>query len=291
MPIQIYRKQEAPGDSLANAILQGTQGFIQGRKMKQENADMAISNAYKQAQVRELERKSGAYGKPLPEGFVMTPDGEVRQDPGYFNLEKEKQKASLKAEADAQAFENMRKLAGGGSDQFAPGTTYSKGGFSIPLNPKLTEVELNTLGAQDTYEEPLARVQELVKGGVLGDGGNVWKNLQRTGAQMAAESNNPLLTSMSPKLQELQSKLAKTRELMFERGGKALTPTEQSIVGQAFVLKGKSNERILQDIAAADEIIDSKARYILGGANAARKGTLPRNPNSGSGKYEVVAVE
>ena len=60
---------------------------------------------------------------------------------------------------------------------------------------------------------------------------------------------------------------------MFERGGTALTPTETKILGSAFILHGKTDERILADIDLADKIVEARARLSLGGSNAAM------NPN------------
>lgn len=272
MPVQIYKKRN-PNNAIGDAILAGTQGFVQGRQMREQTEDRSIANQYKQAQIGELNRKASAYGKALPEGFVMTPDGEIRQDPGYFNVSKEREKAAIKAEEDARAmamFNGMGSGQGGGTPGGTAGvpvgTTMRLGRYNIPLNPKLTDAEQQNLGAQETYREPLDTSISLIKSGVLN---SKLGDMGRTYRQGAASSNIPLTTYYDPQLQRLQSKLNKAKELMFERGGKALTPTEQAIVGQAFKLTGKNDEQILEDIASADNLIETESRLALGGANAA----------------------
>lgn len=88
MPIQIYRRQNNPDNAIGDAILAGTQGFVQGRKMKQDSEDRGIANAYRQAQIDELKRKSQiasqavttdpASGQPL---FVPSPNGNYVTNP------------------------------------------------------------------------------------------------------------------------------------------------------------------------------------------------------------------
>lgn len=81
MPIQIYRRQNNPNDSIAQAIIAGTNGFVQGRQMRQQSEDQAISNAYRQAQIQELQRKSEALSAPAPSGYVRDPySGQLKED-------------------------------------------------------------------------------------------------------------------------------------------------------------------------------------------------------------------
>ena len=56
MPINvIQRNRPRQDEALAQAITQGTQGFIQGRKMRMDREEQTLANAYKQAQIAELE--------------------------------------------------------------------------------------------------------------------------------------------------------------------------------------------------------------------------------------------
>ena len=68
MPIQIYRRQNQD-DELAQAIMAGTQGFVQGRQMKQQNEEKSIANALMAAKIQELQRKTQALSEPTPEGY------------------------------------------------------------------------------------------------------------------------------------------------------------------------------------------------------------------------------
>ena len=304
MPVNIYRReryQDPNEETIANAILAGTQGFVQGRQIKRQGQEDTLANAYRKAQIEELQRKSQAHVGGTPSGFVQDPvSGRLLKDPNFYNEDLTKRKAATKAQAEMEAVRGLMgqfqpQLGGqGGATQFPPGTTLKAGPLTIPVNPKLTESEQSVIGAQETYPQEIETVKELVKKGTLSGkkgllGSGLFPNVDRTVRQGAAQSKDPLLTYYDRDLQRLQSKLAKTKELMFERGGKALTPTEEGIVGQAFILKGKSDEQILEDIEAADQIIESKARLALGGAAAAQQGSL--TPNLGSNDLSALSDE
>lgn len=49
------------------------------------------------------------FGNPLPEGFVRV-GGKVMKDPSYFNEDQYRTKSKIKAEEEAVAFDNIRKL-------------------------------------------------------------------------------------------------------------------------------------------------------------------------------------
>ena len=73
MGIQIIKRQN-PLNSLA-------EGFMQGRKMRRENEDATLANAYKLAQIEELNRKSQALGQQAPAGYVRDPySGDLKED-------------------------------------------------------------------------------------------------------------------------------------------------------------------------------------------------------------------
>lgn len=67
MPIQIIQRRNPIGD----AITMGTQGFLQGRQLRQQNEELSLARAYKQAQIAELERRTRALDAPI-------------DDPNYF---------------------------------------------------------------------------------------------------------------------------------------------------------------------------------------------------------------
>lgn len=170
-----------------------------------------------------------------------------------------------------QDIETVKQQFGG---KVPPGTKLNVGGVSAPLNRELTEGESKSVAASRVYPQVKNKVQELIRGGVLNSKNGLFNtgsfpNADRTVRQISAQQKSPLTTAYDPDLQMLQSKMAKLKELMFERGGTALTPTEESILGSAFVLEGKSDEQILEDISLADTLVEEKAKLALGGANAA----------------------
>lgn len=144
----------------------------------------------------------------------------------------------------------------------------------VNLNPKLDDAEKSVMAANKVYPDIKRDAISLIKKGVFNSrkgllGSEMFPDADRTVRQMASQQKSPLATFYDKDLQRVQSKLAKLKELMFERGGKALTPTEESIVGRAFIVEGKSDEQIIEDIMDADAIIEEKARLTLGGMNAA----------------------
>lgn len=66
----IYRRQQKQ-NPIGDAILAGTQGFVQGQQIRQNREDRSIANQYRQAQIAELERKTAALDTPI-------------EDPNYF---------------------------------------------------------------------------------------------------------------------------------------------------------------------------------------------------------------
>lgn len=167
--------------------------------------------------------------------------------------------------------EMIRQQFGG---QIPPGTKFNFEDISVPLNRELSESEAKSVAASRVYPDVKNKVQELIKGGVLNSKNGLFNTgmfpqQDRTVRQFSAQSKDPLLTYYDSDLQMLQSKLSKLKELMFERGGTALTPTEENILGSAFVLKGKNDAQILEDIRLADALVEEKAKLALGGSNAA----------------------
>lgn len=84
MPLQIYRRQQAPDDSIAKAITGASQGFIQGRQLRNQTEDRTLANAYKRAQIDEIKRKTGALNQPAPAGYTRDPySGKLVEDLSY----------------------------------------------------------------------------------------------------------------------------------------------------------------------------------------------------------------
>lgn len=85
MAFQIMRvKRPGRYDALAQGILGGTQGFIQGQDLRRQREADTLAAAYRNAQIRELERKTEAFSAPLPTGFILAGD-KVVADPSYVS--------------------------------------------------------------------------------------------------------------------------------------------------------------------------------------------------------------
>jgi hypothetical protein len=78
--VQVIQRRNEIGD----AIAQATQGFIQGRQLRQQGEDRSIANAYRNAQIKELERKTQALNEPAPAGYFRDPySGKLMEDMNY----------------------------------------------------------------------------------------------------------------------------------------------------------------------------------------------------------------
>lgn len=151
-----------------------------------------------------------------------------------------------------------------------PGSSFTGGGFHLPINPKLTGDEAAAVAAEEVFV-PLARkMQEEVKGGIFK---SPFGNFGRTYRQFAGGQSNPgssLLTSYDPKLQGFQSHVKSLRRYIFGEGGKQLTPYEANVVMALIDPVGKSDEQYITDIGETTKLIEAKARIAKGGALAMR---------------------
>lgn len=175
-----------------------------------------------------------------------------------------------------------------------PGTNVKAGDVSFDMNPKLDSEQSKAVAASTIYPGIKNQVMDLIRGGTLnsqkglfGMGSGVMPEADRTLRQYAVENSNPLATYYDPHLQDLQSKIKKLQELMFERGGTALTDTERDILGSAFMLHGKSDDQIINDIGYADSLVEAKSKIALGGSDAARQ-LMSRSPIPGSPGYQAA---
>ena len=202
-----------------------------------------------------------------------------------INFLKEKMQRQFEMEDRANIGRDIANFEQSVGRKARPGEKFSSGGFSVEMNPDLDTEETKSVASAEVYPQFKNKVIELIQKGTLGSkkglfgaGKGILPDVDRTVRQMAAQSGDPLTTYYDADLQNLQSKLNKLKEIMFERGGTALTPTEENILGAAFRLRGKSDNQIIEDIEIADALIQKKSEIALGGANAAGDVT-PNPPN------------
>lgn len=270
MAVQIYKRQR--NNSIGDAIIAGTQGFVGGRKLRQDTEDQSLANAYRIAQTRELEAKLGSLNQPLAEGFVRV-GTDIKEDPTYYNPGKEREKARIKSEEDARAFQMFQNMSSNGG--VPVGTTMRQGRFTIPVNPKLTGEEQSAVSTLETFKPQKEEIVNQVNQGALD---SPLGNAGRTVRQFRADSSKPIMTAGDPKLQALQSNINSIRRYAFGEGGKNLTGTEKGIIDSLLNITGKSNEQIGADYDKALSILENKNKLVLGGANASRGGAnLPRS--------------
>ena len=160
-----------------------------------------------------------------------------------------------------------------------PGSELSAaGGVKVPLNRELSTEQLSAITAERVFNPAAREIKQSVKGGVYRPtftknapkpfGFPLAQNLERTGRQAAAGQQNPIFTSLDPKLQATQSKISSLRRYVFGEGGKQLTPTELNIVNALITPYGKSDEQIELDLDEALKLINEKSNLARGGSLA-----------------------
>lgn len=181
---------------------------------------------------------------------------------------------NLKKQEESNIGGNIERIRAQFGGQIPVNTKLKAGNATLDLNPKLDTEQTKAVAASQLYPNIKNQAVDLIKKGTLNSkngalGLGIFPEVDRTIRQFSVERSNPLTTYYDKDLQRLQSKMQKLKELMFDRGGTALTPTETKILGAPFILHGKSDEQILEDIGTADSLLETKARLALGGSNAA----------------------
>lgn len=161
---------------------------------------------------------------------------------------------------------------------FNPGEKISMGDTTITPNPELNESQSKAVAGMSVYPKAKNQIIDLIKGGILssqkgllGMGKGVLPGWDRGVRQTLVEQDSPWATSFDDKLQNLQSKAKKLKQLMFDISGATLTDNEEAVLGNAFKFAGKSDEQIIKDIEDADDLVEAKAKLALGGMNAGRE--------------------
>lgn len=194
MPVQIYRRQSNPNNSIGDAILAGTQGLLQGRKLRTDADQNSIANALRIAQVQELQRKTAAYDQAPQTGspadpaqpLIMIPGKGLSKNPQYLNpleqkkldaLEEKKQQA---ATAEENKSEMLRQDAEG---QLAAIQEAKKGKkyFGPMGNLPSIAAPSSVVGEYGQRKEWENNVNKLLSGRVI-DVMNKMKQASKTGA-------------------------------------------------------------------------------------------------------------
>lgn len=156
------------------------------------------------------------------------------------------------------------------SGDITPGTTFTGGGVTVPLNPKLDTDQASAVSSLQTFKPQIEEIAKATKNGIFNSmKPGVIGNIERTSRQYAVDSGIPMLTSADPKLQEVQGYLNSVRRYAFGEGGKNLTGVEKGIVDKLLNTTGKNDDQIISDHQKAIQIIQSKSNIALGGRNAA----------------------
>lgn len=170
----------------------------------------------------------------------------------------------------------IKNLIGGSGingENLPPGSTARIGGFTIPLNQKLTESEQASVAGAQSLSPVVDRIKNSVNNGIFGK-----DSIQRTLRQSIIDSGNTLLSSQDRNLQSFQQDLAQLKRLIpFTDGGKALTEIEKKLVFSLLNTTGKNNEQVIKDVKAATDLINRKGGLAIGGRNAAIKNESSNN--------------
>lgn len=182
----------------------------------------------------------------------------------------------------------------------------SSGGVEVPLNRELSAEELAAITAERVFNPTAEEIKKLTEDGVfdatMTKGIPLVENIERTYRQWSAGQPNALLTSLDPKLQEVQGKISSIRRYVFGEGGKQLTPYEAGIVNALIKPTGKSDEQYVTDLDEALRLINEKSNLAKGGSLApplgspipGMSGSKPQqaqNQNSGFEQERQQAIQ
>lgn len=165
----------------------------------------------------------------------------------------------------------LNDVQGGGGQGANPGDTFSAGGYTRQLNPKVQGTEADTIAKVTAVEQALPQIKTMLGTDIFGK-----SSINRTVNQGLVESGSALATSQNPQLQEFQSYYNTLRQAaLFDEAGKALTGTEKAESLRKLKLVGKSDQTILKDLTDLANKASTKKNLLTGGLYGAN---LPRQP-------------
>lgn len=209
---------------------------------------------------------SGA--KPVPVGY--TAQGQ-RATAGRADVSDAtvplKEAQTKQVEAGNEILDNINNNKEPG--QVTPGTTFTGGGVTIPLNPPLTESESRGFAAAPIIHDFANEFLGYVNQGVLGKG-----DVSSAMKGMAIDSDVPFLTHPNlyggdKSVQAAQSSMLRLKNAtVFSDAGKQLTGTEKGIVFALLKTSGKTPDQIKRDIPEAirkfDQFVQAKKGGMMG---------------------------
>lgn len=261
---QIIQRRNALGD----AITAGTQGFLQGRQMRQQNEDRSIANAYRMAQMQELQRKSQALEAPI-------------EDPNYF-----------RDPASGKLYKRTTSMGAGG--EIDPNLTATK--FDKYGNPKEYEnlqtrpLSGEASGKFSMAEQGIGNAQKIkdIYGFEDGAPGFKLKTLRAKAAGFQIPSINPAANLLEGAVQSFAGDEGRNLDLQYQtlaenllRARTGAAATEPEIARE----KQRLMARFMDSPEVALNRINEGENMLRGTAEGLRPGstsrmTLPRNPGA-----------
>lgn len=139
MPINVYKRDAR--NSLGDAIIAGTQGFMQGQDYKRKRQEQALADALNQANLRKIGREESLY------------DPEFEKLKRQAELEKMQSEALLSKAKSSRLSTLMPVAQSGGQSPLMP---TAQGGAATPLMPngKLVPKTYDEYGLPASYYDP-----------------------------------------------------------------------------------------------------------------------------------------
>jgi hypothetical protein len=238
------------------------------RKAKGVEYIASITERIKDPQMRGLAFKSGMDAGIID--FDSINDG-ANKAKEYFDIltqRTEGEKADLAEQsAETSLKQNTADLykrvlsgqnGGGDMSSLPPGSSFSGGGLTIPLNQKLTESEQATIGGaeniQSYVDQLMPKLDEL--------------DFNNEASKIGIDSGEPYFAQGElGAIQSLQQSLKQI--IPFAKGGKALSKNESERLEKLLNFRGKERERAKRDIQSFVTEFNTMRSLALGGANAA----------------------
>jgi hypothetical protein len=218
------------------------QGALAGAEVNKQNPFNTLLSSFQTAQARrykedqERKKEEAELAKSLM--ILQYKDNYDRELAKETEAEKRKTK-ELELQGEATNTQNLIKSfgvgGGSGENNLPPGSTYSKNGLTIPLNPKLTQEQGLSIAGAENVEKDVTALKSLIE-----------KHAGEPGA--IAKTTLPYLFvgGDTEEIKRLSDQLR--ARIPFAKGGKQLTPFEAKTLFALLPQPGQSKDTITRNL-------------------------------------------
>jgi len=227
----------------------------------------------------------GAIGTGL-QGFSAPMLGDYQWGQRQSLIQADRQKMAQE-QANQAAMNRFLGIGGEGGTtsggNFPPGSTYSQGGFTIPLNPALSNEQRTVLASQAPIKSSVDTILGSLKSTGVGKSGNFYKQMLFDTGWFGLMGKDTQLKDAAAARNVLE------KYVLFDEAGKALTGPEKGIMIQMLNTQGLDEKQIYRNYSILKGVADLKAELVSKGVKGvdlkkamveyATKGVIPQSDN------------